>query len=239
MKFRVSDEGTTNFILQPQDYEGVLKEAFAKKDTTALAPLGLDATKDLAKSKEVAAKLKQGRDLFFGKARCSLCHVGDTYSDGQFHNLGVGAKDGRIPAASLGRYGALPLGHKNPEMVGAFKTPGLRGLASIYPYMHNGSEDSLEKVIELYDRGGNPNEYLAPKMRDMEAERAYTLSKKNGTAYNGPKVYLCGPDEKPIVPFALKLTPPEKGALIAFLHGLQGEVDALVTEPTLRVPTGR
>lgn len=237
MKIRVAEEGSTNVKLLPQDYEGVLKEAQAKKDTVALEALGLDAKTGAAKLKDVAAKLKQGRDLFFGKARCTLCHVGDNFTDGQFHNLGVGAKEGIIPAGHLGRYGALPLGHKDAAAVGAFKTPHLRGLLGTAPYMHDGSDDTLEKVIDFYDRGGNANEYLDPKMRDLEAERAYVLSKRGGPAYNGPKVTLCGPDQKPIVPFPLKLTAPEKTALVLFLRSLQGEVDPLVASPSARPPS--
>lgn len=237
MKLRVAEEGGANLKYLPQDYEGVLKEAVAKKDAVALEALGLDAKAAPAKLKDVATKLKQGRDLFFGKARCTLCHVGDNFTDGQFHNLGVGAKGGIIPAGHMGRYEALRLGHKDAAAVGAFKTPHLRGLLSTAPYMHDGSDDTLEKVIDFYDRGGNANEYLDPKMRDLEAERAYILSKRGGPAYTGSKVTLCGPDQKPIVPFQLKLTAPEKAALVLFLRSLQGEVDPLVGDPTARPPS--
>ena len=237
MKVRVSDEGGTEFKFTPQDYEGVLKEAFAKKDETALTALGLDSGKDQGKVKAVAAQIHEGRELFFGKARCTLCHVGDNFTDGQFHNLGVGAKDGVLRPESLGRYEALPLGHKNPEAVGAFKTPTLRGLVSTFPYMHVGSEETLEQVIDFYDRGGNPNEYLSPKMRDLEAEKAYLKSQRDGTKYTGPKVHLVGPDQKPIVPFQLKLSAQEKTALVTFLKALEGEVPAIVTDPTAKVPT--
>ena len=33
-----------------------------------------------------------------------------------------------------------------------FKTPSLRGLAFSGPYLHNGSKDTLEEVIEFYIR---------------------------------------------------------------------------------------
>jgi cytochrome c peroxidase len=36
----------------------------------------------------------------------------------------------------------------------AFKVPTLREVARRAPYMHDGSERTLEAVIELYDRGG-------------------------------------------------------------------------------------
>ncbi len=43
---------------------------------------------------------------------------------------------------------------------GGFKTPTLREMARIAPYMHDGSLATLEDLIEFDDRGGNPNPYL-------------------------------------------------------------------------------
>lgn len=36
----------------------------------------------------------------------------------------------------------------------SFKTPSLRNVSLSFPYMHNGSINSLEKVVEFYDLGG-------------------------------------------------------------------------------------
>lgn len=236
MRARVTDEEGSDFTLKPQDYAKVLKEAVAAKDTKALAALQLDAAKDVAKLDKVAEQINQGRTLFFGKARCSLCHVGEHFTDGGFHNLGVGLKEGKITEETLGRYAQLPLGHKNPELVAAFKTPMLRGLVSTAPYMHDGSEKTLEEVVNLYDRGGNVNEFLSPKMRDLAAEQAYLQSQISGTPYKGPKVFLFGEDKKPIVPFELKLTDAEKAALVMFMRALEGEVDPIVMGPDRKVP---
>jgi cytochrome c peroxidase len=241
MRLRVAEDGGTDFTLQPQDYEGVLREAAMKKDATALAALGLDAGKpaDMNRIPAVAKSISNGRALFFGKARCSNCHVGDNFTDNQFHNLGVGVgKDGQIPKGGLGRYAAQPLGHKNPELAGAFRTPTLRGLHATGPFMHDGSERTLEEIVEFYDRGGNPNEYLDPKMRDFDAEKAYTLSKRNGTEYRGPKVYLFGPDQKPVVPLKLNLTREEKADLVAFMRALHGDdVDPIIADPNRMPPS--
>ena len=40
------------------------------------------------------------------------------------------------------------------------------------PYMHNGSEATLEAVIEFYDKGGNPNPWLDGGMRPLSLTRA-------------------------------------------------------------------
>ncbi len=95
-----------------------------------------------------------------GKAKCTACHVGFNFSDDQFHNLGVGwdAKSGKY--ADSGRFGATPIGAKSLADLGAFKTPTIRDVVHTPPYMHDGSEDTLEKVVDFYDRGGNPNPQL-------------------------------------------------------------------------------
>ena len=81
------------------DYEKVLREAVTAKDNHALAALGLD---DPATIPAVAVSIANGRVLFFNKARCNSCHVGETYTDHSFHNLGVGAtKDGDLPLEKI------------------------------------------------------------------------------------------------------------------------------------------
>ena len=98
----------------------------------------------------------RGMNLFNGKAHCTPCHSGPTFSDGAFHNLGAGYSNGRY--ADKGRFDVT----KDPKDLGAFKTPGLRGVAENGPYLHDGSEKTLADVIEFYDRGGVSNPNLDP-----------------------------------------------------------------------------
>jgi cytochrome c peroxidase len=230
MRKRVEAEETGKLELQAKDYATVLKEAFAAKDNNAVEALGLSLDKDATKIEDTAKKLVNGRNLFFGKARCSACHIGDNFTDNSFHNLGVGAKDLKIPESSAGRYGALPTGHKNPESYGAFKTPTLRKLLSTAPYMHDGSEKTLEETVEFYDRGGNANEFLDIKMRDEEAERAWYKAKAEGKEYKGPAVQVF--NGKAIVPLKLNLTAEEKANVVLFMKALQGDkLDPIIAEP--------
>ena len=232
MRRRVDEEESGKFEIQAKDYEVVLKDAFSRKDLSALKALQLDPEKDVARVGEIARKLNSGRQVFFGKARCNSCHVGDNFTDNQFHNLGVGVKDGRLPKDALGRFARLPLGHKDPDLIGAFKTPTLRGLLGTGPYMHDGSEATLAKVVEFYDDGGRANEFLDVKMRDYDAEQAYRDSQKAGTPSKGPEVKLFGKDQKPIVPLHLKLTPEEKDNLVQFMRALEGDpIDPMVAQP--------
>jgi cytochrome c peroxidase len=234
---RVSEAESTDFTIQAVDYEKVLRETFAAKDLPALTALKLAPARDGKRIPEVARALANGRVLFFGKARCATCHVGDLFTDNQFHNLGVGVKNGRLPADGLGRFARVPLGHKNSEFMGAFKTPTLRGLGETGPYMHDGSEKTLEEVIEFYDRGGNANEFLSAKMRDVSAEQAYEVARQRGTKYSGPKPTLLGTGGRPIIPLKLNLSKAEKADLVMFVRALHGDpVDPIVSEPRFKAP---
>ena len=95
----------------------------------------------------------EGMQLFFGKAHCSSCHSGPNFTDNGFHNLGVSFK---VEKPDLGRFEISKMeGDK-----GAFKTPTLRDIGRTAPYMHDGSLATLEEVVEYYDKGGTPNDYL-------------------------------------------------------------------------------
>lgn len=227
MKKRLADDDEGGKPeLKAVDFAAVVKDAVAKKEP-AVAAFGPAVDADA-----LGKKLVNGRNLFFGKARCTNCHVGDNFTDGQFHNLGVGAVDGVLPKEELGRYGALATGHKDPTLIGANKTPGLRGLLDTAPYMHHGNEKTLEAVVDFYDRGGNVNPFLAEKMRDTAAETAYLKAKAAGQPLDaGVKVFT--PGGSPIIPFKLNLTADEKADLVLFLKALQGDpVDPVVADPT-------
>lgn len=100
----------------------------------------------------------RGMNIFNGKGHCLPCHSGPAFSDGGYHNLGVGYENGKYK--DEGRYAIS----KNRKEMGAFKTPGLRNTAQTHPYLHDGSEKTLADVIELYNRGGVPNPHLDPMM---------------------------------------------------------------------------
>lgn len=232
MRKRVTEEESGKFELKPEDYTTALKQAIASKNLAVLAPFGLDSSTGDDKAAALGQRLLNGRTLFFGKARCTNCHTGDTYSDSGFHNLGVGvSKDGQVSYDDFGRFAQLRTGHKDPSFVGAFKTPGLRGLLATGPYMHDGEEKTLEAVVEFYDRGGNANPYLSEKMRDTEAEAAYLRARAAGQPLD-PDLKTFGPAKKPIIPFKLKLSTDEKAELVLFLKALNGDpVDPVVADP--------
>jgi len=116
----------------------------------------------------------RGLRLFIGKAQCVTCHNGPLLTDQQFHNTGVPPRElarpdrGRADATAkvrsdefncLGPFSdAQPnqcqelrfMASDGPALEGAFKTPGLRGVAQRAPYMHAGQVATLEQVVRHY-----------------------------------------------------------------------------------------
>lgn len=89
-----------------------------------------------------------GLHLFRTKARCMNCHYGATFSDQKFHNLGLTYY--KREYQDLGRYKDT----KNPDDIGKFKTPGLRGVTNTKPWMHNGLFGDLTGLLSFYNAGG-------------------------------------------------------------------------------------
>ncbi len=111
---------------------------------------------------------QRGMKLFLGKARCTRCHSGFSFSDEKFHNLGI---DWDTDHIDLGRYAVT----KNPEQIGAFKTPTLREISRTAPYMHDGRFATLKAIVEFYDQGGikNPHQdslIIPLNLTDQEKE---------------------------------------------------------------------
>lgn len=97
---------------------------------------------------------RRGLTLFrSGATRCFECHANPTYASDTFRVVGVESDD-------LGRGGVAT---DAPE--GSFRVPTLRNIALSAPYMHNGSMQTLEEVVQFYaDGGGRQFEDGTPDM---------------------------------------------------------------------------
>lgn len=116
-----------------------------------------------------------GLRIFIGKANCEGCHSGPLLTNHDFHNTGVpsvtspldsGRKAGARAVAQdefncLSRYSdAKPgtcaelryLKASGSELERAFKVPSLRNVARAAPYMHAGQFETLQQVLEHYNR---------------------------------------------------------------------------------------
>lgn len=90
---------------------------------------------------------KRGAALFYGKARCSVCHSGTFQTDHAFHAIGMPqigpGKDHGAPGADHGR--AAVTG--DPGDLYRFRTPSLRNVTLTAPYGHTGAYATLDGVI--------------------------------------------------------------------------------------------
>lgn len=103
----------------------------------------------------------RGQALFFSQeVNCTACHVGANFSDEKYHNLGVG-----MEAAEPDTGRAAVTGDEKDT--GAFKTPTTRNVEFSAPYMHDGSQKTLEEVVEWYAKGGHPNPHLDEKVKKL------------------------------------------------------------------------
>ena len=92
----------------------------------------------------ISASAKRGFVLFNTKAKCASCHSGWNFTDNQFHDIGLNTSD----------FGRFKIDASRETNRYAFKTPTLRDIASRAPYMHDGSLNDLEEVMDHYAGGG-------------------------------------------------------------------------------------
>lgn len=112
----------------------------------------------------LSASARRGMELFFSdRLHCPECHAGFTFSgpvvwegspaiEPEFHNTALFDLDGAgsYPADNKGL-----LAHTGRESdMGRFRAPTLRNIALTAPYMHDGSLETLEEVIDHYAAGG-------------------------------------------------------------------------------------
>jgi cytochrome c peroxidase len=165
--------------------EGVAKAIGAFERTLLAGDAPYDRFKAGDKS-ALSESAQRGMKVFFNKGHCSACHSGPLFTDGAFHNVGVGFNQAN---PDLGRYTETKLdGDK-----GAFRTPSLRDIALTAPYMHDGSEATLEAVVEYYNKGGNPNPFLDEEiyplnLTDQEKADLVTFLKEGLASGAYPKV---------------------------------------------------
>ncbi|RAK63553.1 cytochrome-c peroxidase [Hymenobacter edaphi] len=126
----------------------------------------------------LSAQEVRGFNLFMGQAQCGTCHylplfsgvVPPLYDKVESEVLGVPATaDTLHPALDTdpGRYRL----HRIPHQQFAFKTPTVRNAARTAPYMHNGAFQTLEEVVDFYNRGGGQGLGLAVPTQTLAPDR--------------------------------------------------------------------
>lgn len=132
---------------------------------------------------------QRGLRLFLGVGRCTICHAGPRFTNGEFGDIGMpffvpgGVDAGRYkglekllasPYNRLGGFNdaaaqdprAVSTRHVTlqPRHFGEFRVPSLRQLTRTAPYMHNGSLATLEAVVNHYS-------YLPEERLHADGER--------------------------------------------------------------------
>lgn len=82
----------------------------------------------------------------FNQSDCNNCHTTPFFSHNEFENIGV-----RPATEDTGRFAIT----QRTDDLGRFRSPSLRNVELRAPYMHNGRFQTLEEVVEFYDRGGD------------------------------------------------------------------------------------
>lgn len=94
----------------------------------------------------LAPKEALGEALFYSeRTNCSSCHSGFNFTNYSFQNNGLAEK-----YTDEGRFHFT----KDSCDMNLFKVPTLRNIALTAPYMHDGSLQTLEEVVEHYNSGG-------------------------------------------------------------------------------------
>jgi cytochrome c peroxidase len=168
---------------------------------------------DAAATARYPLPAQRGLKIFVGKGRCTVCHLGPNFTNGEFDDVGVPyfAEPGRVDS---GRHGGIAALRDNPFNLlgpyndgadathtrhvetqhrnwGEFRVPSLRNVARTAPYIHNGSLATLADVVRHYS--------------EVDSER------------------LHGDDGARIIR-GLRLTRDERADLVAFLETLSSEI---------------
>jgi cytochrome c peroxidase len=145
------------------------------------------ALKKVSDEHPMSESAKRGAVLFFSdKGGCTACHVGANFTDEKYHNLGVGMDK---PEPDLGRFVVT----NDEKDKGAFKTPTVRNVELTGPYMHDGSQKTLEEVVEWYNKGGHKNQWLDEKIKPLnlsDQEKADLVAFMKALTGPLPKVQL-------------------------------------------------
>jgi len=111
-----------------------------------------------------------GFNLFMGKAKCATCHYMPLFNgsfpprfvkiDAEVIGVPKSTKENIIDP-DMGRYAVV----KVESFKHAFKTSTVRNAALTAPYMHNGVFNTLEEVMDFYNKGGGAG--LGMKIRNQ------------------------------------------------------------------------
>ncbi|MDR6966114.1 cytochrome c peroxidase [Flavobacterium arsenatis] len=138
-------------------------------------------------------EVRNGFNLFMGKANCGTCHFAPTfsglvppfYNENESEILGVlnHPKDAVVKLdADKGRFDNQIFSEKAPIYEHSFKTTTVRNVGFTAPYFHNGAYKTLDEVVDFYNKGGGEgvglsvyNQTLSPDPLDLNEKEIKDL----------------------------------------------------------------
>lgn len=173
---------------------------------------------------------KDGMELFYGAAGCSVCHAGTFQSDHGFHAIGmpqIGPGKMHVPDRDYADIGRMAVTGDAADAY-KFRTPSLRNVTLTAPYGHAGAYATLEQVIRHHMA---PHERLADYDISTAILHDVTTDHADNEALGDPK-------EMQRISAAIEfdgvdVTEDQIPALIAFLESLE---DPIAKRGRLGVP---
>ena len=141
----------------------------------------------------LSAEVKNGFNLFMGKAKCATCHFPPTFSglipplyqENESEVLGVLVKpNGQNVDTDTGRSSNGVYNENQNIYNKSFKTVSVRNASVTAPYFHNGTYQTLEQVLDFYNNGGGaglgfsneiPNQTLPSENLELTAQEMQEL----------------------------------------------------------------
>lgn len=170
--------GDTVFDKPDTAYAAMAESIGEFEKTDLFAPFDSRYDRYLRGEVELTDQESLGESLFFSNqfTNCNRCHQlkafpgseGETFSNYEFHNLGVPLNQAVREANDKGKAfidnGLLEHPDvKDGKEAGKFKVPTLRNVAITGPYMHNGVFSNLKTVVLFYDQFNNRERKLNPE----------------------------------------------------------------------------
>lgn len=124
------------------------------------------------------AHVRNGYNLFMGKAQCGTCHFAPTFygtvppdfTESETEVIGVPATSDTL-YTQLDKDEGRFITQRVPAYMNAFKTQTVRNIALTAPYMHNGVFTTLQQVLEFYNRGGAAGLHIDLPQQTLSADK--------------------------------------------------------------------
>ena len=210
MEFATDFNVITNKLKQSKEYVQLFKDAYKDQPQYSLTNWSLsDALAAYVSTltsfnspfdkyvreedSRISEAAKRGFNLFMGKATCGTCHFAPTFNgtvppifdESETEVLGVPADanaENPMIDPDLGRYESKRPIDEADIYLHSFKTTTVRNVALTAPYMHNGIYQTLEEVVDFYNKGGGiglgidvPNQTLPPNELNLNEHEVSDL----------------------------------------------------------------